>query len=106
MRCHAVAHGMQHHSPSLRLTSQIAAWSVRTPPTTEPWLCRALVGLRRVQTAFSPSPPRDPGGFTVCCCGWRRGHSADEGGLVVVEAPARRGRGTFWIVFAGVVMVL
>jgi len=24
----------------------------------------------------------------------------------VVEAPARRGRGTFWIVFAGVVMVL
>lgn len=30
----------------------------------------------------------------------------DEGGVVVVEAPTRRGRGTGWIVFAGVVMIL
>ena len=30
----------------------------------------------------------------------------DEGGSVVVEAQARRGRGTGWIVFAGIVMIL
>jgi hypothetical protein len=32
--------------------------------------------------------------------------SPNEGGLVVVEAPARTGRGTGWIVFAGIVMIL
>ena len=33
-------------------------------------------------------------------------HPADGGGLLVVEAPARRGRGTGWIVFAAIVMIL
>jgi hypothetical protein len=34
------------------------------------------------------------------------GHPADEGRLVVVETAARRGRGTGWIVFAAIVMIL
>ena len=45
-------------------------------------------------------------GLAFAIAGRRRVTPLRKKGLVVDEAPARRGRGTGWIVFAGVVMIL
>jgi hypothetical protein len=53
------------------------------------------------------APPGGRVGYRFVIAEAPKGCSADErGNLVMVEAEVRRGRGTGWIVFAGILMIL
>src|SRR6185503_16294731 len=111
VRCHADEYGMQHECALL--TAPHAAQIMRSPTTP-----RSPGYATRGRGSVASGPPfegrgarhprRRPGvGLPFVVAEAPKGYSADErGNLVMVETRVRRGRGTGWIVFAGIVMIL